>query len=266
MAVPAPSRMAAWWDLAITLTQRELVVRYKRSVLGLAWALVEPLANVAVYFVVFGVFLGASSQTPNYGLYTLAGLLPWLFLSSTLEQSGNTLLEHAPVIRKVAFPRELLIVAVVASRLTTLLVGVALAVVFAIIAASNGAEVSWQRLLWLPVGLACIAPLAFGSSLVVAALQVLLRDVGFLVRFFLRLGFYACPIVYPLARVPPTLQDWISLNPLVGVLWMFQAFTVPADSGPAAWALVLALIASVAAALLGVVGFRLLMPVVADRI
>lgn len=260
------SKWPAWWDLAITLTLRELVVRYKRSVLGLAWALIEPVVNVGVYFVVFGVFLGASSQTPNYGLYTLAGLLPWLFFSSTLEQNAGTLLEHAPIIRKIAFPRELLIIAVVISRLTTLLAGWALAMAFAAVTAQRGADVAWGRLLLVPLGFVCVCSLTFGLSLVVAALQVLLRDVGFLVRFGLRLGFYACPIVYPLARVPAELQEAFALNPLVGVLWMFQAFSVPADSGPPLWSLALAVVVSLAIAGLGVLGFRRLMPIVADRV
>lgn len=254
------------WDLAVTLTLRELTVRYKRSALGLAWALVEPLINVGVYVVVFGGFLGAASQTENYGLHTLAGLLPWMFFSSTLEQSAGTLLEHAPIVRKIAFPRELLIVAVVVSRLTTLAAGLVLAMGVTWAAASGGATVAWERLVWLPLGIACVTGMTLGLSLVLACLQVLLRDVVFLVRFGLRLGFYTCPIVYSFSRVPEAFRDWYSINPLVGAVWMVQSFTTPEGVSPAGWALVWTVVASVLAAACGVAAFHRLMPVVADRV
>ncbi|MBM4283133.1 MAG: hypothetical protein FJ137_21085 [Deltaproteobacteria bacterium] len=255
-----------WWDLAVTLTLRELTVRYKRSVLGILWALAEPVLNVVVYVVVFGVFLGASSQTPNYHLYVLAGLLPWLFLSSTLEQCSSTLLEHSPLVRKIAFPHELLVLAVVASRLTTLLLGLALTLLGAGFLGLRGATIAWDRLTWLPVGLGSLVVLTAGIGLLIAALNVLFRDAGFLLRFALRLGFYACPIVYSLDRVPVEFSSFFSLNPLLGVFWCFQAFTSDGSSRIESTVLVAHALGAASLGMIGWRGFRALMPAVVDRL
>src|SRR5688500_3959596 len=98
-------RFTAYRDLAFTLTWREITVRYKRSVAGVVWALAEPALNVAVYAVVFGAFLGAGTGVHSYPLFALFGVLPWLFFSTTVDHATNTLLEHAPLVRKVKFPR-----------------------------------------------------------------------------------------------------------------------------------------------------------------
>jgi lipopolysaccharide transport system permease protein len=256
----------AYRDLALTLISRELVVRYKRSALGLVWALAEPLFNVAVYSVVFGRFLGAWKGIPSYALYTMMGMLPWVFLASALEQSTGTLLDHGSLLRKIAFPRELLVIAVVASRLSTLLVGLALALILAAGKTGLGLPLAWENLWLLPVGLITLAVLTTGLCLAASAFQVLLRDVAFLVRFGLRLGFYACPIVYSLDRVP---SDWsfiYQLNPLVGVLWCFQAVVAPVGSGPSDIALAGGLIAAIVLGLSGWLCFKKLQPAVADAI
>lgn len=257
------ARFAAYRDLAVTLIGRELVVRYKRSVLGVLWALIEPLANVAVYVVVFGVFLGAGTETRDYAVFALWGVLPWLFISSTLEQSTHTLLEHAPLLKKAAFPRELLIVAVVFSRLTTLLLGCAVAVVFSLVRGVPMTPVHFGLLL---LGIIALTVVAFGLGLVLTALQVLLRDTGFLLRFALRLGFYACPIVYPLTRIPEQMRSLYELNPLVSLLWCFQAATLPPAGQPSSTALIVATCAVVACGLGGWMLFRRLLPDVADRL
>src|SRR5437660_11686277 len=103
------SELIAHRELGVALTHREVVVRYKRSALGLVWALAEPLFTAFVLVILFGVILKASHDVPNYPLFVLFGILPWLFVSSTLEQCGLTLLEHAPLLRHVYFPRELVV-------------------------------------------------------------------------------------------------------------------------------------------------------------
>ena len=259
-------RWIAYRDLALTLISRELVIRYKRSALGLVWALAEPLFNVAVYSVVFGKILGAWVGIPSYALYTMMGMLPWVFLATSLEQSSSTLLEHAALIRKVQFPRELLVVAVVFSRLTTLLVGLALALALAGGKTTLGLALAWDQLWLLPVGLISLTLFTLGLCLATSALQVILRDVSFVIRFGLRLGFYACPVVYSLDRVPAAWDFAYQLNPLVGMLWCFQAVVAPVGSGPALYSLIGSLIASVVVAVFGWLCFKALQPAVADAI
>ena len=256
----------AYRDLALTLISRELVVRYKRSALGLVWALAEPLFNVAVYSVIFGRILGAWTGIPSYALYIMMGMLPWVFLATSVEQSAGTLLEHAPLIRKVRFPRELLIVAVVVSRMTTLLVGLSLALLLAVGKTQRGLELAWDQLWLLPVGLLSLGLFTLGICLAASALQVILRDVSFVVRFALRLGFYACPIVYALDRVPAEWQAIYQWNPLVGMLWCFQAVVTPPSAAPALAPFLGSLIISVVVAGFGWLAFKLLQPAVADAI
>lgn len=259
----ATLRLVAYRDLAVTLIVRELVVRYKRSVLGVLWALIEPIANVAVYIVVFGVFLGAGVETRDYAVFALWGVLPWLFLSSTLENCTGTLLEHAPLLKKAAFPRELLIIAVVVSRLTTLLLGCSVAIVFTV---ARGVPFTAAHLGLLVIGIVGLTGVAMGLGLALSGLQVLLRDVGFLLRFALRLGFYACPIVYPVTRLPEALRPAYELNPLVSLLWCFQASGAPIDGQPSTAALVVATLAVFLASIGGWVFFRRMLPTIADRL
>ncbi len=251
-------------DLALVLGWRELVVRYKRSVVGVFWALAEPLVLVAVYGVVFGAFLDAGAGLGQYALFALMGVLAWTFLSSGIEQSTLTLLAHAPLVKKSYFPREILIFAVLFSRLTTLVVGCLLGLAGAIVASARGGDIAWERVAFLPLGLAAIGLLALGAGLLLSTLHVILRDVEFLVRFGLRLLFYACPIVYPVLRVPEHLRPLYDLNPLVGLLWLFQGFTNPALPMPSTVAVCSSTFAVIGVPLLGWASFRRLQWRVAD--
>jgi ABC-2 type transport system permease protein len=252
-------------ELITALARRELAIRYKRSVLGVAWSLAEPLAVVAVYIAVFGYVLGADAGIANYTLFTLTGLAPWLFISATLEQSASVMLEHAPLIRKTYFPREILVGAVVFSRLTTLAFTLGLALVVGLLqVATSDAVVAWSRVPWMLVGVVLLASLTFGLALVVAALNVMLRDVMFLVRFALRLGFYTCPIVYPVARVPEAARTAYDLNPLVGILHLFQSVSDPGLPTPSGVAIVSSCVGAALMLGVGLVLFRRLEPTVAD--
>jgi ABC-type polysaccharide/polyol phosphate export permease len=225
------------------LAWRELVVRYKRSVLGVAWALVEPAAMAFVYVAVFGYVLNAGAGLSNFALFILAGVLPWGFFSVTLEQASGTFLQYDAVIKKVYFPRELLVAAVVFSRLTTLFAGLGvLAVATAVV--SDPGTLAPERLWFMPLGILAFTGVLFGLGLVFCALQVVLRDVSFLLRFAMRILFYASPVVYPVTRVPEWARDVYDLNPLVGLLWTFQASLDSALASPSNTAVVSALVFS----------------------
>lgn len=246
-----------------TLIWRELTVRYKRSALGMVWALAEPAVLVLLYVLVFGHIFGAAARQENYPVFVLLGLMPWIFFASTLEQAAGVLLEHAPLLRKVRFPWETLVFAVAVSRLTTLLVGLALSLAVAP-ALVPMQSLAWERLAYLPLGLAMLFTLTYGAALVVAALQTILRDVAFLVRFVLRLAFYACPIIYSLEMVPTGLQAAIAANPLAGILWCFQAASSRNLLHASSPALAASLATAAIAGLAGIALFRRLRPLVAD--
>ena len=260
-------RQRAYIDLAVTLTWREMIVRYKRSLFGVLWALADPALNVVVYLLVFGVVLDAGRGVANYPLFTLAGMLAWLFFSASLEQSASTLLEHAPLIRKMAFPTELLVVGVVIARGVTLLIGLALALALAAIAPLGGlAAPAWERLPYVALGVVLLLLFTLGIALVVAAVGLIFGDAQFLVRFGLRVAFYACPIVYPLARIPEVARPLYELNPLVATLWCFQAFSDPRLPPPSANAWASSIACALIAALAGWWSFGRLKNVVAELV
>ncbi len=251
-------------ELARALIWRELVVRYKRSVLGVGWALIEPLVIVATYVIVFGHFLGASRSVENYSLFALFGIVPWIFLSSTIEQSGATLLDHANLARKIRFPWEFLVLAVVVSRFSTLLIGVGLGLLAACAFAASGDSLRWSQLWLLPVGIVEIGLMVTGLCLLISALNPILRDTLFLVRFAMRIGFFFIPAAYPLTLVPASVRPFYELNPLVGTLWCFQAFASPAEAAPSTLAMVIAAVTPVVALVVGWTVFRRLRPLIAD--
>lgn len=246
------------------LAWRELVVRYKRSVVGMGWALAEPLVLALIYGVVFGFFLRAGEDLASYPLFALMGVLAWTFFASTIEQSTMSLLAHAPLVKKSYFPREILVFSVVFSRMTTLIAGCFVGVGGALLLMLRGTELAWDRLLLVPVGVAAIAALACGCGLLLSTLHVILRDVEFLVRFGLRLSFYACPIAYPVLRVPESVRGLYELNPLVGLLFLFQGFTSPSLPAPSPTAIASSALTVALVPLLGWLAFRRLQWRVAD--
>ncbi len=247
--------------IARALVWRELVVRYKRSVLGIGWALMEPLALVVIYTLVFGYILGASKAVNGYPLFALFGVLAWTFLSSTIEQGATVLLEHAALLRKIAFRWELLVLAVVVSRATTCAIGIGFGLAVGLFL---GQDVVWANLPLVLVGFALLTALTTGLALVASAIQVLLRDTSFLARFALRLGFYLTPVAYPLNLVPDELRDLFLLNPLVGIMWCFQSFTSSDLAAPPTAALVLSAVVALVSLVGGIGLFARLRPLVAD--
>lgn len=195
-------------ELMVNLTLRELRGKYKRSVLGWAWSLFNPLVTMAIFTVVFLVFLrvrippGDPSGMNVFAFYLLCGLLPWNFLSNGMNGGMTALISNATLIQKVYFPREILVAANVASWLVSLLIELA---VFAVALLIVGNMV----LPWLPAVLVLVAVQAvfvIGIGLLLSVLNVYFRDVQHLMAILLQFWFYSTPIVYPLTVVPTTVE------------------------------------------------------------
>ncbi len=195
-------------ELMVNLTLRELRGKYKRSVLGWAWSLFNPLVTMAIFTVVFLVFLrvrippGDPSGMNVFAFYLLCGLLPWNFLSNGMNGGMTALISNATLIQKVYFPREILVAANVASWLVSLLIELA---VFAVALLIVGNMV----LPWLPAVVVLVAVQAVfvvGIGLLLSVLNVYFRDVQHLMAILLQFWFYSTPIVYPLTVVPTTVE------------------------------------------------------------
>jgi ABC-type polysaccharide/polyol phosphate export permease len=211
-------------DLTVNLTLRELRGRYKRSALGWTWSLLNPLSTVVVYSIVFAFFLeieppvGDPSELHNFAMFLLCGLLPFNYLSNGMNGSLDALLSNSNLIRKVYFPREVLVVSTVASLLITLLVE--LAVLCVILLALGNMVLPWIPLL---LGLVAIQTLfVLGIGLMLSVLNVYFRDVKHFIGIALMALFYSAPIVYPMRFVQdaagrtsfPVLRVY-TLNPIV---------------------------------------------------
>jgi ABC-type polysaccharide/polyol phosphate export permease len=221
-------------DLAINLTLRELRGRYKKSVLGWTWSLLNPLATVAIYSLVFSFFLkvkppvGHPSGLDSFALFLLCALVPWNLFQNGLSMGLGSIVGNGNLIKKVYFPRELLVVSGTGSLVVTMLIE--LGVLCAILLLAGN-----MVLPWIPVLLALVvieAVFVFGLALVLSVCNVYFRDVQYLVAIAIQVIFYTVPIVYPISYVPvhahlfgieiPLLRLY-SLNPLVRFVGAFRA-------------------------------------------
>jgi ABC-type polysaccharide/polyol phosphate export permease len=211
-------------ELTVNLTLRELRGRYKRSALGWTWSLLNPLSTVIVFSIVFAFFLeidppvGDPSGLDSFPMFLLCGLLPFNYLSNGMNGSLDALLANSNLIRKVYFPREVLVVSTIGALLVTLLVEFAVLIVILLILGN-------MVLPWIPVLLGLIAiqtVFVLGIGLMLSVLNVYFRDVKHFISIALQALFYSAPIVYPLSFVHdaaertsfPLVRVYM-LNPLV---------------------------------------------------
>ena len=205
-------------ELLANLTLRELRGKYKRSALGWAWSLINPLVTMAVFTIVFSTFLrakpdpGDPSGLDIFALWLMTGLLPWNFLANSLTGGMSSLVGNANLIKKVYFPRELLVGSAVGAWLVTFLIEMSVLAV-ALLAFGN------MVLPWLPLLLVIVAlQLVFvvGVALGFAVMNVYFRDVEHFVSIGLQVWFYATPIVYPMKYVDSILTKyhWMGVSAL----------------------------------------------------
>jgi ABC-2 type transport system permease protein len=197
--VSAVADIVASRELLWNLTLRELRGKYKRSALGWSWSLVNPLVTMAIFTVVFGVFLkagpdrGDPSGLDVFALWLLCALLPWNFVANTLNGGALALVGNGNLIKKVYFPRQTLVGAVTGANLVNLLIELGVLCVALLVAGND-------VLPWIPGALVVTALLvvfALGLALAVSVLNVYFRDTQHFLGIFLQLWFYASPIVYP---------------------------------------------------------------------
>jgi ABC-type polysaccharide/polyol phosphate export permease len=221
-----PSDLVTSRELLLNLTLRELRGKYKRSALGWAWSMLNPLATVAIFSLVFKFFLkiqvpaGDPSGLKGFALWLLCGLLTWNLFSNSLNGAMGSLVTNSSLVRKVYFPREALPLSNIASNVVSSLIE--FGVLAAILLIAGNMIVPWIPLL---LGLIVVGlPFVVGLSLMLSVLNVYFRDVQYLTGIVLQALFYATPIVYPITLVPerhevlgrdvPILQLY-RLNPLV---------------------------------------------------
>ena len=211
-------------ELFYILTWRDLKVRYKQTVLGVAWSVIRPLLTMIIFTVVFEKAAGLKADDPSvpYALFVMAGILPWQFFSNALGEASNSLIGNANLISKVYFPRLIIPAsAVITSMVDFLITFVLLLVMFVFFQYTPSV-----RILFLPFFVLLAFFCAFGIGLYITALNVKYRDFRYIIPFVIQFGLYITPVGFStqvlLSKLPPFFQSVYMLNPMVGVIDGFR--------------------------------------------
>ena len=205
-------------ELFLFLAWRDLLVRYKQTVVGVTWALIRPFLTMLVLTLVFGKFGKMPAGGVPYPLLVFCGLLPWQFFATALSESGNSLVANTALISKVYFPRLIIPAGSIITASVDFLISLAFLIVLMI-------WYSWippATILMLPLFLLLACTVSFGIGLWVAALMVEYRDFRFIVPFMVQFGLYLSPVGYLTSAVPESYRLLYSLNPMVGIIDGFR--------------------------------------------
>jgi lipopolysaccharide transport system permease protein len=234
-------RLSEYVDLLIVLARHRIYVRYKQSVLGVLWALLQPLSMMVVYTIVFSWFIRVPTGGVPHAIFAYAGILPWTFFATTVSNGTTSLVSHSQLVTKVYFPREILPLSYV----------VAAAADFVIASSALVGLMVWfdvpmnARVMTVLPLMFVISAFGLACALVLSALYVKFRDIGMALPVALQLWMFATPVLYPAAAVPNEWRFLYSLNPMTGLVENFRrgvlgtSFDIPALVAPAILTLIL---------------------------
>jgi len=241
----------AYRELLYFLVWREIKVRYKQTLLGAAWAIIQPFFTMVVFSVFFGTLAGVPSDGIPYPIFTYSALLPWQMFENGIRKAGTSLVSGRNLLTKVYFPRITVPLAPLLASIVDFMLAFVVLIAMMIFYGMRPTSAIWTLPLFILLSLVT----AIGVSLWTAALNVAYRDVGYLIPFVLRVWFFITPITYASSLVPGRFQLLYSLNPMVGVVEGFRWAMLGVGSPPS-----MVLIGSVAISLLlmisGVMYFR----------
>lgn len=201
-------------ELLINLAKREISARYKQSILGYAWVIINPLTQLAVLSFVFSSILKVPSLGVPYIVFLSVALLPWNLFQSSLTSSSGVLVQNSSLITKIYFPREILVYSTIIAKIIDFLFSL---VILAILIAIFGVPIYWS-ILWVPLIFVIQIIFTIGISLFVSAFNLFYRDIQYLLTLFLLVWFYLTPIAYPIEAIPQKFQFIMSLNPMAVII------------------------------------------------
>jgi len=217
-------------ELFYFLAWRDILVRYKQTVVGVLWAVLRPILTTAVFVFVFGRLAKMPSEGVPYPVLVFAAMLPWQFFASALTEASNSLVSNANMISKIYFPRLIVPASAIIVALTDFFISLG---ILAVLMLWYGVAPGWHLLLLIPLtGVAFLA--AFGAGLWLAALNVEYRDFRYVLPFIVQFGLYLSPVGFSSSIVPEQWRLVYSLNPMVGVIdgfrWAITGGQVSFDS------------------------------------
>jgi lipopolysaccharide transport system permease protein len=221
------------WDfreLAVALAGRDVKLRYRQTLLGVAWAVIQPLLAAAIFAAILGRVLKVTSEGLPYIVFVYAGLSIWTYVSTTVDATARSLVDKSELVRKIYFPRLLAPIAATLPGLIDLAISLLVLVVFmALTGVAPGLAV-----LLVPVWVGAAVALAFTIGMTLAALNVEYRDVRYALGFLVQIWLFASPVVYPSSLIDGWERYLYALNPVVGVLDGFRWSALGAQLPPAA--------------------------------
>jgi len=206
-------------DLFYFFVWRNIKVRYAQSVLGVGWAIIQPVFSMIVFTIVFGKLAKIGSEGVPYAIFSYAALVPWTYFSNALTQSGASLVGASGMISKVYFPRLIIPMSPVLDKLIDF--GISLILLVGLMVWFKIAPTIW--VLTLPLLILLMMLTAAGLGMWLTALAVQYRDVNYGMKFAVQLFMYASPVVYPASLVPDQFRLLYGLNPMAGVIEGFRA-------------------------------------------
>ncbi|HWD09452.1 MAG TPA: ABC transporter permease [Actinomycetota bacterium] len=217
------SRLWTYRNLLLNLTKRDLRIRYKESFLGFLWTLLNPLMFLVIFYIVFVIIV--PQGIPNFVIFFLSGLLPWTMFQNSMMMTTNSVVGGAPLLKRVAFPREVLPLAVIGANIFTF--ALQLVVLLAVLLALRYNFYSWYLLLTIPAFVVEVL-LLVGFALIFSSLTVYLRDIVHFMELATLFWFWVTPVVYPVAQVYTRFSQHhlpfglVLLNPMVVPILAFQ--------------------------------------------
>ena len=239
-------------ELLYIFAWRDIKVRYKQTVLGIAWAIFQPFMTMIIFSVIFGRLAGVPSEGIPYPIFVYSGLLFWNYFSSALTNSSNCLVESEGIIKKVYFPRLILPISVTITPLIDFLFAFVILIGMMIY---YHFMPSFLGIVMVPVLLLICLLSASGLGLFLASINAKFRDVRYILPFFIQILMYVTPVIYPVSIIPEKYRWIASLNPMSGVITFARVLFL--HSGTLDWSMLgVSVISGIILLILGVVYFK----------
>lgn len=208
-------------ELFYSFTWRDIKVKYKQTYLGIFWALLQPLGLMLIFTLLFTKSWKIDTSPVTYPIFVLSGLILWNLFHSSVSQAGESMIQHAAIIKKIYFPRLIIPGSAVLVAFFDFIIGL---IIFIVFCAIYKQSLHWQAILFFPAGILLVLIAGFGAGTFLAALNVKYRDFRYTIPFLLQFLFFASQVIYPLKQVQ---QSWLkyvmALNPVNAAIELFRA-------------------------------------------
>jgi len=230
--VLAPKELWRYRDLAGQIALRDITVRYRQTLLGGAWAVLQPIGFMVVFSLFFGNLAGVSSNGLPYPLFSLAALVPWTFFANALLLGSDSLVANSALVSKIYFPRIFMPAGILVAGCVDLAISLVILLAIVLIWGLTPS----LAILSLPLLIVIAAAAALGTSTALSAINVRFRDVRYVIPFAIQLWLFATPVVYPSSLLDEPWRTLSAVNPMVGVVEGFRWATL--GQGNAPWDLI----------------------------